>query len=258
KCLQQYVNTIENKQLRQAIDYALFPGGKRLRPLLLLLTLADFGINQEMGIYIAVALEMIHTYSLIHDDLPAMDDDDFRRGKASLHKQFSEAVAILAGDALLSDAFGFITKSPLEATTITKIVALISQKTGSNGMVQGQMMDISDNHLLNEQFITLMNSRKTGDLFMVALQGAGLIAKVDEKFYLQLGEIALSLGLAFQIKDDLDDYSHEQAFEPNTFVALFGQAKARDLFIYYRELTFERIKSYLGENNLYDFAKRIL
>ncbi|MGD9604584.1 MAG: polyprenyl synthetase family protein [Bacilli bacterium] len=257
-CLSDYVQTIQNPELKQAINYALFPGGKRIRPLLLLLTLRDLGLDPIVGCYAGAAIEMIHTYSLIHDDLPAMDDDGVRRGKPTVHIQFSEAIAVLAGDALLTDAFFWLTKTNVDHGTLINLLKLTSLKTGANGMVQGQMLDINPTNQLNEETIKFMNLRKTGDLFELALQIAGLIRKANITLLGNFSIIAHNFGLAFQIKDDLDDFEQKQAIEINTFVNLLGKDQAYSLFQSFRSDTLELIKNNLGENNLYDFVKRIL
>src|SRR5690554_1030404 len=141
--LKEYISKIANDQLRTIINYALFPGGKRLRPLLLLCLLDDLNIDLSLGINQAAAIELIHNYSLIHDDLPAMDNDDYRRGRKTVHKMFGEANAILAGDALLTDAFLLFSTSDIEDSKKLEIIKLAANNSGSNGMVMGQVLDIA-------------------------------------------------------------------------------------------------------------------
>ena len=256
--LQEYIQTIGDEKLHQAIEYALFPGGKRIRPLLLLTSLQDLGLNPQIGIYAACAIEMIHTYSLIHDDLPSMDNDDFRRGKPSLHRQFSEATAILAADALLTDAFFWMTKTKTKDLINLDLVRLASLKAGSSGMVRGQMIDVSSETFPDFQKIHFMNSRKTGDLFAFVFRCAGLIAEVSLQKLNSLALIADNFGLAFQIKDDLEDYNLKKAQEIKNYVNILGKEATMELFLKYRNLTFTLIKENLGEKSLYDFVKRIL
>lgn len=257
-CLHEYIQTIEDGKLRQAIEFALFPGGKRLRPLLLLTSLQDLGLNPQVGIYSACAIEMIHTYSLIHDDLPSMDNDDFRRGKPSLHKQFSEATAILAADALLTDAFFWMTKTKTKDSINLDLVRFASLKAGSKGMVRGQIIDISSDIFPDFQEINFMNSRKTGDLFAFVFQSVGLIGEVSTQKLTALALIAENFGLAFQIKDDLEDYGLKKAQEIKNYVNVLGKEATMELFLKYRNLTFTLIKENLGEKSLYEFVKRIL
>ncbi|MGD9887341.1 MAG: polyprenyl synthetase family protein [Bacilli bacterium] len=257
-CLHEYIQTIDDGKLRQTIEYALFPGGKRLRPLLLLTCLQDLGLDPRQGIYVASAIEMIHTYSLIHDDLPAMDNDDFRRGKPSLHKQFSESMAILAGDALLTDAFFWMTKTITNDFIKIELVKLASLQAGSNGMIRGQTIDIRSDPFPDLKDINFMNSRKTGDLFAFVFQCAGLIAKVSPQMLNKLGLIAHHFGLAFQIKDDIEDYGLKKAQEAKNYINVFGKEATNELFLKYRNLSLSLIEENFGEKSLYEFIKRIL
>ena len=180
-------------QLGASMWYSLSNGGKRIRPLLLLATLKAFMVNESKGFQAAAALEAIHTYSLIHDDLPAMDDDDYRRGKLTNHKQFDEATAILAGDALLTEAFHLISEPNSEVTPAIQVqlVNLLSATAGRHGMVGGQMGDmLGENHGLSLSELQTVHSLKTGDLIRFALVGAGVIGEVSEAIKEKLAQFA--------------------------------------------------------------------
>ena len=174
----------------KAARYALLSGGKRLRPRLVLMTAEALGASIEEALAPAVALEMIHTYSLIHDDLPCMDDDDFRRGKPTVHRAFDEATAVLAGDLLLTHAFQMIADRP-------DFVRILAEASGGEGMIGGQLLDIwqSDD-------IEKLHRLKTAALFRAALHFGALLGKVDPKPFMQFGE---TFGLLFQALDDVDD-----------------------------------------------------
>ena len=167
-------------RLKEAMYYSLLAGGKRLRPVLCLSTAALFGLSAEAVMPFAASLEMIHTYSLIHDDLPAMDDDDLRRGRPSCHKAFDEATAILAGDALLTDAFGFMasTVKDLPAGRVLEALASVSSAAGSAGMVGGQILDMDCTGKTDVPLETLqtLHALKTGAMFRVACVSGGLLA----------------------------------------------------------------------------------
>ncbi len=193
-----FVHEIKNPILQKAAFYSLFPGGKRLRPKMLLSIAGDIGLDA------ACAIELIHTYTLIHDDLPAMDDDDFRRGKPSLHKAFDEATAILTGDLLLTLAFEVIAKSPLPSPLSLELIRLISNYIGGNGLIQGQILDLTSKNPLWEEYQHIA-LKKTADLFTVALiVGARIknLPETDIALYTQFGQ---TFGLLYQIKDDLED-----------------------------------------------------
>lgn len=188
--------------------YSLNSGGKRVRPLLLLWIL---GIQSpdyiKKGLRSAIAVEFIHTYSLIHDDLPAMDNDDMRRGKPTNHKKFDEGTAILAGDALLTDAFYLITQDDLLTDDKkVEIIRLLSQAAGSSGMIAGQMKDIhSKADQMTLETVERMHELKTGQLFLYCVQAAAVIAGLDSLEYSALEQFAKLFGKAFQIHNDLKD-----------------------------------------------------
>ncbi|MDF2683391.1 MAG: polyprenyl synthetase, partial [Brevibacillus sp.] len=184
-------------------------GGKRLRPMLVLAVLEALDKPIERGVPFAVALEMIHTYSLIHDDLPAMDDDDLRRGKPTNHKVYGEATAILAGDALLTRAFSLIAESymgrkDVTALTTVNLIAELGKRAGATGMVGGQMADIEgESKQLGLNELEFIHEHKTGDLLIAALRGGGYLAEASEKQMDNLTRYGYCIGLAFQIQDDI-------------------------------------------------------
>ncbi|MET3507594.1 polyprenyl synthetase family protein [Halalkalibacter oceani] len=201
--------------LKESMLYSLHAGGKRIRPALLLATLHSFGKPTEAGLDVACAIEMIHTYSLIHDDLPAMDDDDMRRGKPTNHKIYGDAVAILAGDALLTFSFELVAgseKGELTPEQKLRIVAEIAKASGPEGMVGGQVADIEgENRQLTLEELTYIHHHKTGDLLTSAIVSGAIIAGADREDTECLRLFAKELGLLFQIKDDILDVEGDAA-----------------------------------------------
>ncbi len=257
--LSEYIESIKHPNLKEAIAYALMPGGKRLRPSLTLTLLGDSGLDPAEGRYVAAAIEMIHTYSLIHDDLPALDNDDWRRGKPTLHKKFGEALAILAADALLTDAFAFFTKGPLKPEVKNALVSAASKSAGSNGMVQGQVLDIESTHLpLNINQVREIQLRKTRDLINLSVISGALIAELDPIVLQKLEEFSNNFGLAFQIKDDLEDQKERTSLEINTYPYLLGEEQARTLLKTYQEKSLLIISEIFGEKELYQLVARTL
>lgn len=207
----------------QSMEYSLHTGGKRFRPLLSVLTAKALGKSEDVVMNLATAVEMIHTYSLIHDDLPCMDNDDMRRGKPTNHKVYGEAGALLAGDALLTLAFGVLTQKPSLASA--QAVSLLSEAAGPLGMVGGQVLDVELSHP-EEAVLLEVHARKTGCLIRVAVEGAAVLCEAsleDRKSLRAYGEF---LGLAFQLADDLEDYNPERP-EKISFVSLLGPETVR-------------------------------
>ncbi|MBB5325266.1 geranylgeranyl diphosphate synthase type II [Anoxybacillus tepidamans] len=195
--------------LKQAMLYSLEAGGKRIRPLLLLATLHAFHKEIEIGLPVACAIEMIHTYSLIHDDLPSMDNDDLRRGKPTNHKVFGEAMAILAGDGLLTYAFQVIAEMPdaqVAPETKLALIAELAKAAGPEGMVAGQVADMEGEgqRLLLEE-LEYIHRHKTGKMLQYSVLAGALLAGADEAQRAYLDAFASHLGLAFQIRDDILD-----------------------------------------------------
>ena len=201
------LNTPEN--LRSAMNYSLEAGGKRLRPLLVLAVLRAFGKNPLIGLDTACAIEMIHTYSLIHDDLPSMDDDDLRRGKPTNHKVYGEATAIRAGDGLLTLAFGVIAnqeQARQNPAVALELVAELSKAAGAEGMVGGQVADMEgEMRNLSLSELEYIHVHKTGKLLSYSILAGAILAGADDWEKEHLQTYAHHLGLAFQIRDDILD-----------------------------------------------------
>ena len=231
---------LEESRVKEAMIYSLCAPGKRFRPLLLYSVLKGYGVNVDQGDKTAIAIEMIHSYSLIHDDLPCMDDDDLRRGRKTCHKQFDEATALLAGDALLSEAFGFIANATYNANLNNDLVNEFVKAIGANGMILGQMIDLlSENTKVDLETIEKIDYLKTGCLFSLALVSGCIIAdrKADIDVWRNVG---FKLGLAFQIQDDCLDVTGDEATlgksisdeknQKTTFVTELGYDEAKALY----------------------------
>lgn len=221
KSLKDFASVIENKMLSllpvsegreenviEAMRYALLAGGKRLRPFLVVQSAALFSIDNESALRVAAAIECVHTYSLIHDDLPAMDDDNMRRGLPTTHKKYDDATAILAGDALLTLAFEILSdeKTHSDAEIRCDLILALSRAIGAKGMVGGQMIDLkAENQSLQQDEIIRMQHMKTGELIIFSCEVGAILAKVSDDRRMALKKYAENIGLAFQIVDDLLD-----------------------------------------------------
>lgn len=254
---EMYLRTVEQPQqiLFEAMQYSLLAGGKRLRPIFAYEFCRMCGGQWENASHFAAAIEMIHTYSLIHDDLPCMDNDDYRRGKPTNHKAFGEAIAVLAGDALLTDAFAEAAKTQLaNSSRLAYAISILSQCAGSYGMVGGQVLDIlSEQRQCNEQEIVDIQSRKTGALIKAACI-LGVVAGNGTHEQIDAAEcFAEALGLAFQIRDDmLDLIGNAQELGKatgadggkNTFVQLYGIEKCEALVNKYTDIALGKLNSF--------------
>ena len=198
---------ILDDKLRASMAYSLMAGGKRLRPILLMAAADAVGVDGTKFITAACALEMIHTYSLIHDDLPAMDNDDYRRGKLTNHKAYDEGTAILAGDALLTLAFTVILRQQdVPAERLLRVVDETGRAAGAEGMVGGQMLDLeAENRRISMEELQRVHMGKTGALFRAALRSGAILAGASEQQLAALTAYADHFGLAFQITDDILD-----------------------------------------------------
>lgn len=227
-------------RLAESMLYSIHAGGKRIRPLLLVATVAAFDKPIDLPVYqCAAALEMIHTYSLIHDDLPAMDDDDLRRGKPTNHVVYGEALAILAGDGLLTAAFQLLSMADIEADKKILLLQQLSQSAGTKGMVAGQAADIQgENQTLTLDELMAIHARKTGELIRFAVVAGGVLANQSESVLQELDQFAQHIGLAFQIRDDLLDVisttealgkvvHRDDALAKSTYPALLGLEGAK-------------------------------
>ena len=226
--------------LREAVLYSIHAGGKRIRPYLLLEVLESLQVPITIAhAQVAAALEMIHTGSLIHDDLPAMDDDDFRRGRLTNHKKFGEALAILAGDALFLDPYALIAQADLPNEIKIDLIASLSLSSGSMGMVAGQVLDMEgEGKHLNLEELQTIHANKTGKLLAFPFQAAGVIAGLDKNLQKQLKTVGELIGLAFQVRDDILDVTasfeeigktpqKDLQAEKSTYPALLGLDEAR-------------------------------
>lgn len=243
--------------IAEGMKYAILNGGKRLRPILLFMTLDILGKDKTKGTASGVGIEMIHSYSLVHDDLPALDNDDFRRGKLTTHKKFGEAEGILIGDALLTHAFYILTarNSYLAPEQIVEIVKLTSSYAGINGMIGGQMMDIaSEGKRIDMETLKYIHSNKTGKLIKLPVEIGCIIGEATPEEKETLIKFAELIGLAFQIKDDILDIEgdfltlgkpvgSDQELEKSTYPALIGLNESKELL----KNTIEEAKSILIE-----------
>ena len=228
------------KDLYKAMEYSLLGGGKRLRPIFAFEFCRLCGRDWKDAAPFAAAVEMIHTYSLIHDDLPCMDNDDYRRGRLTNHKIFGEGMAVLAGDALLTDAFMVASKARLaKPEDMATAIGLLAECAGSPGMVGGQVLDImSQERELSEQEVLDIQSRKTGALINAACALGAIAGSASDEQFNAACQFAAGLGLAFQIRDDMldvigtaqemgKDVGHDDT--KNTFVRLYGLEKCEEL-----------------------------
>jgi farnesyl diphosphate synthase len=222
----------------KAYEQMFDAGGKRFRPMLLLSVVR--ALNPLMvpnAMAPALALEMIHTYSLIHDDLPSFDDAPLRRGHPTLHVTYDEVTAVLVADALNTDAFGVLMSAPLDAPTKVRLAQMLAQNAGGHGMVIGQAVDCYfENQRLDEEQLIFLHTNKTARLIACALAQGALIAGADEKLISEIYQFGIELGVAFQIQDDIIDETKtaEEAGKPthndaakNSFVTVFGLARAQ-------------------------------
>lgn len=243
------------KSLFEAMEYSLLAGGKRLRPIFTLDFCRMCGGDWKNAAPFAAAIEMIHTYSLIHDDLPCMDDDDFRRGRPTNHKVYGEGLAVLAGDALLTDSFMVASTAKLsKPENMVQAMALMGEGAGSLGMVGGQVLDImSEERELTENEVLDIQSRKTGRLISIACCLGVLAGGGSQKQYEAAAQFAAGLGLAFQIRDDVLDVIGTQEemgkqvghdAGKNTFVSLYGLPKCEELIRKYTDYALDALKAF--------------
>ena len=262
--------------IAKGMEYAVLNGGKRLRPFLLFTTLELLNENISKGVKSAIALEMIHSYSLVHDDLPALDNDDYRRGKLTTHKVFGEAEGILIGDSLLTYAFYVLSQKNLELLSSKQIVNIISKTSeyaGINGMIGGQMIDIeSENKKIDLETLKYIHSHKTGKLIKLPIEIACIIANVEKDKREVLEEYADLIGIAFQVKDDILDVegTFEELGKPvgsdidlhkATYPSILGMEESKKILNDTVEKAKEIIKNKFGEEkgkiliSLADFIK---
>ena len=202
-----YAQPLVSDSLIEAIFYSVQAGGKRIRPLILLELVEAFGQElQQAHFQVAAALELVHTGSLIHDDLPAMDDDDYRRGRLTSHKKFGEDMAILAGDSLFLDPYGLLARAELPSQVKVDLISELSLAAGSFGMVAGQVLDMQgEGQVISLEDLKTIHANKTGKLLTYPFVAAGLIVQAEPSVQEKLRRIGELLGLAFQVRDDILD-----------------------------------------------------
>ncbi|AOR23905.1 polyprenyl synthetase family protein [Clostridium taeniosporum] len=231
-----------NKTVYESAAYSVNIGGKRIRPILLMLTYSLYKDDIKKVLPIAAAIEMIHTYSLIHDDLPCMDNDDLRRGKPTNHRIFGENIAVLAGDALLNEAMTLLMKSSLQLEkNVLKASYEISKAAGPEGMIGGQVVDVlSEGKEISKEELEYMHKKKTGELIRVSIVSGGILANVPSRDIEALNEYGKKLGLAFQIKDDILDVigteeelgkaiNKDTELNKTNFITVYGLEKCEEL-----------------------------
>lgn len=209
KILVKYFPVDESNQALQAAKYSLFSGGKRVRPILIIETAKLYGVFDSQVERLAAGIEMLHTYSLIHDDLPCMDNDDFRRGMPTCHKQFGETLAVLGGDLLLNLAFETFLQGRLTQNYFSAI-EYIARASGYSGMVGGQSMDLTIDNPTKEQMLAI-SKLKTAKLISASIMPAAIYCNASKADQAKLSEFAMNFGLAFQIADDLLDYNEQKS-----------------------------------------------
>ena len=248
-----------DENILKAMTYSLFAGGKRVRPVMMMAAADAIAGNGEKFLPVACALEMIHTYSLIHDDLPAMDNDDYRRGKLTNHKVFGEATAILAGDALLTHAFDVMTRQDADPAMLITVIREISQAAGIAGMVGGQSIDLqSEGQRVNLKNLRRMHLGKTGALFRASIRSGAILAGANDKQLEDLTQYAENFGLAFQITDDILDITGDEKIlgkpvgsdkrnKKSTYVTLMAPEEARILAELAVESAIDALKNFDDE-----------
>lgn len=215
--------------LKEAIEYSIENSGKRFRPILCLLTAKSLGKDYRAVLPTACAIEFIHTYSLIHDDLPSIDNDDLRRGKPTCHKKFGEDIAILAGDALFAEAFNIIIKYQIaDDRTKIKILEEIAGASGASGMVAGQIVDVYfTGKKISKKKLEYIHRNKTGKMITACVRCAAILCGVSSDYLKKFTEYSENLGLAFQITDDILDVTSDNRI--NTFPNIWGISKSKEI-----------------------------
>lgn len=269
--LEEYYSRFDSqpqKQLFEAIRYSLLAGGKRLRPIFAFEFCRLAGGDWKNAAPFAGAIEMIHTYSLIHDDLPCMDNDDYRRGRLTNHKVFGEAMAVLAGDALLTDAFALASTAKLpNPAQMSLAIGVLSENAGSLGMVGGQVLDmLSQQRECSEQEVLDIQSRKTGALINAACVLGAIAGGAGEAQIKAAAGFAGCLGLAFQIRDDMLDVIGDAGelgkatghdADKNTFVRLYGLEKCEELVQKYTNAAIEQLQAFQDAGDLISLAQSL-
>lgn len=271
--LQKFKGECNYKNIYQAMEYSFYAGGKRIRPVLCMASYNMFAQDIIRIMPVAFAIERIHTYSLIHDDLPIMDNDDLRRGRPTCHKVFGEKIAFLAGDGLLNSAFetlsNFIVNSD-DMVKASKAVALISKASGCDGMIGGQVIDIeSENKEIEKELILEMYEKKTSALLYASVCSGAIVGGADDQQVAKLKQFSVNLGLAFQIKDDILDIEGDEKLlgkpvgsdcenKKSTIVQKLGLAEAKKLCSHYTDIALESINDIENNEFLKELAKKLI
>lgn len=249
------IRVSHQKSILESMEYSLFTGGKRLRPLIALKTFEIFNKNIDMVLPYCNAIEMIHTYSLVHDDLPSMDNDDYRRGRLTNHKKFGEAMAILTGDALLNLAFEVINKDIVdnesESNILRRVKASmeISNYSGLKGMIGGQVVDMFTlEGEMDKEKLIYMYETKTAALFMAATVVGALVGGASEREIEALREFGLNLGLAYQIQDDVLDLKEDNDINKITYLKYFSLEEGREAIDTYTRAAISSLEKLEGRD----------
>ena len=262
---------IPQKSVFEAMRYAITGGGKRLRPVLVMAAAELCGADENDAAIVGLAVECVHNYSLIHDDLPCMDDDELRRGRATCHVKFGEDIAVLAGDGLLNAAFEILANTDnfntLSSGKLLRIIRCLADSSGAYGIIGGQVVDIESEKKqgITKEQLDYLHSRKTGALIRAAVRCGCLCGECDERIHNATDLFAAKLGLAFQIKDDILDVEGDQEklgkpvgsdekSEKTTYVSLFGIERAKE---YLKEVTNSAISSIDGFGEEADFLRQL-
>ena len=255
------------KRLFEAMRYSLLAGGKRIRPVLVLEFCRICGGDWKQALPFAAAIEMVHTYSLIHDDLPCMDNDDYRRGRLTNHKVFGDAQAVLAGDALLTAAFYTAANAPADAETKIRVIQILSGCAGEKGMVGGQILDIEgEKQKLNAEQVHTIHRLKTGALISAACRMGAVAGGAAEEQLDAAKNYAEAIGLAFQIRDDLLDVLGDAKKlgkavhmdgNKNTFVSAYGLDRCRELITIENEKALNALQVFQDRQVLVDLTEML-
>ena len=254
--------------LQEAMRYSLLAGGKRLRPVLVMSFSEAVGGPVDEVLPAACAIELVHTYSLIHDDLPCMDNDDYRRGKLTCHKAYGEDIATLAGDALQAAAFRLLAEQPGDPAKILRCVHILAQGAGEDGMVAGQILDLrGEKQMLDETELREVHAHKTGDLIRAACQMGAVLGGGSESQIQAAGEYAMALGMAFQIRDDMLDVIGDAEklgkaagmdAQKSTFVRLYGMDACEALILEKTEQAAAALEPFAEPDFLRELAFRLV
>lgn len=282
--MQKYIDMVEDalkgyvkecdlphKKIYDAMEYSLLAGGKRLRPVIMMMTAEMLGKNAKIVLPFAAALEMIHTASLIHDDLPSMDNDDLRRGRPTNHKVFGEAMAILAGDALIIRAFEAVSvydEPGIDKARVLRAISVLARTAGCDGMVGGQVIDIESKNE-DMELLKYLHSLKTGAIIRAAGVIGAILSGAGENEILAVDNFCKNLGIAFQIQDDILDVTgteeelgkpigSDMENEKSTYVTLCGVERAKELVKEYTEQAIDALSCFENNKELISLAEKLI